>query len=256
MTTEEKIKYASWLSRVGLLRMGAIRQSCVAAAKITTEVLRSLGVQARPITASVLVATDGWLKAMEENGGPPKSPDELKGWWDTHRAYSLGVMYDPIPQAGAWNAHMIVLAGPGQSYLVDPSIDQLSHPQRDLPLEPLVFDMSGQDVFSQLEFRRGRTQAVSHWSPDEAGQGFIIVHSVFPADRSFRKLNDFRMFEHRYGDMARSIAQTIQRMDELKLTGHTLPPLPPLPDAPDDPSLRAQDRTPEYLSRLRQTADG
>lgn len=252
MTTEEKIRYATWLSRVGLLHSGAVKQSCLASGKITTEVLRSLNIPARPVTATVLAATEGWVKRMERTG-PPASPEELEEWWTTDRAYSVGVMHDSEPDSNAWTAHLVVLAGPGHSYLVDPSADQLARPQFDLPVTPLVFDMGGQTEFNQHEFRRGRTQAVSYWQADEQQQGFVIVHSIFPADRSFRDLNDFRLFEYRYGDMARSIVTTLKDMDEAGLTGDSLPPLPELPDAPDDPVLKARPRAMKP-GRIRQTA--
>lgn len=241
MTTEEKIKYAAWLSRVGLLRMGLARQSCLASGAVTTEVLRSLGITARPMTASVMAATEPWVRKMEA-GNKPTSEETLDRWWEEDRAYSVGVMHDPIPEKGSWTAHLIVLAGPGESYLVDPSLDQLSRPQYDLPLEPLVMDMGEQRVFNQHEFRRGRTQAVGQFTDDDGGRSFYVIYSCFPTDRSFRTAPDFAYFQQRYGEMALSISQVIRQMHEDGLTGDSLPPLPPLPDSHDDPALIARPR--------------
>lgn len=251
MTTQEQIRYATWMSRVGLLASGAIKQSCVASAKITTEVLRSIGIGARPMAASVIVGTDGWVRRMETGDRP--TAETWDDWWEQDRAYSLGIAYDPEPSAGAWHAHMIVLAA-GQRYLVDPSLDQLARPQRDLPLEPVVVDMAEEAQINLHEFRRGRIQAVTSWHDDKAQQGFKVVWSCFPSDRSFRELPDWTLFEPRYGVMIRSIAATLKQMHAEGLTGDTLPELPPLPDAHDEPSLRAKVTPPEKLRRIRMTA--
>lgn len=256
MTEEEKIKYAMYMSRVGLLASGAIRQSCVASAKITTEVLRSLDIYARPMTASVLVATGGWFTRAEKEGRFPRR-DEADQWWEEDRAYSLGVAYDPEPSEGAFSGHMIVLAGEGARYLVDPSLDQLSRPQRDLPLDPVYLDLTAMDhpAFDQRQFRLGKIQAITGWTHDnDPAKEMIVVWSCFPGDRTFRQLPDFTMFRVRYGEMTDSIVETIKDMEAAGMTGDTLPPLPAIPEAPDAPHLVARARTPEELQRIRMSA--
>jgi hypothetical protein len=254
MTEQEKIKYAMWLSRVLLLRSGAIKQSCIASAKITTEVLRSLGIAARPMCASVMAATKPFMDRLERGEKPV--PENTEPWWEEDRSYSIGVMYDPEPNPGSFTGHMIVLAGAGHRWLVDPSIDQISRPQRDLAIEPVMVDLHQEQRFDQREFRLGRTQAITGWIDEDTDKQFIIVWSCFPADRSFRKLNDFTMFEYRYGEMTRGIVDVIKELDEDGVTGDALPPLPPLPDAPDGPGLAARVKTDEERARVRMTAHG
>jgi hypothetical protein len=259
MNEREKIEYATRLCRVGLLRSGAIRQSCVASGALVTEVLRRLDIPARPMTASVVAGTAQWAKRVEAGNLP--AMDEWDRVWEEERVASVGVAYDPTPSEGAWTGHLIVLGGAGQRYLIDPSLDQLARPDKGMPLIPAVVDMAEGEGIDHHEFRRGRTQAITHWdvSDQEAAtligvSGVVVIWSCFPADRSYRTLNDFTLFEYRYGSMARSIVDVIREMDEAGLTGDALPDLPEIPDAPDDPSLIARPRTREELARTRMSA--
>lgn len=248
VTQEEQIKYAMWLSRVVILGGGGIRQSCIASAKVTTEVLRSLGIAARPMAASILVATKAWVDKMEAGERPT---EETWPQWEEAGAWSVGVAYDAEPQEGAWTAHMIVLAGPGQKYLLDPSLDQTARPEKGIVTEPAMIDLS-KAPFNQHEFRRGRTQAIIQGQDEDTGTEMVIVWSLFPHDRTFRDSNDWKLFQVRYGMAARSIVQAIEKMKKDGLTGDTLPPLPPLPDAPDDPKLKA---APRAIGRQRFVAE-
>lgn len=100
-----------------------VRHSCIATARIVTEVLSRFGVAARP--QPVRVGLVGAGDAARHFRAIAAMSDE-----------DLEASYQPATApgtAGDWSGHLVTVAA--ETVLIDPSVDQLSRP--DLPVHPI-----------------------------------------------------------------------------------------------------------------------
>jgi hypothetical protein len=122
-----------WLTQFANATRRAMRdrwhaRSCIAATRIGLEVLRAFGVVGYPTPVTVAAFNRaGWLAFQRE-------PDQPVTESDIPNAWAVGIVGTGAvdQQTGSWDGHLVLHVN---RYLVDLSADQLSRPQRNLPVD-------------------------------------------------------------------------------------------------------------------------
>jgi hypothetical protein len=104
--------------------------SCIASSRVLIDVLRSLGVLARPVAVRTVALNAEAFRLFAEDV-------PVENWPPT--AHSVGVAATGEKTDGRWDGHLVVVSG---DWLIDPSADQMSRPGKNLVLDdPLVMPL-------------------------------------------------------------------------------------------------------------------
>lgn len=143
MERETALEWVAYLAlahrtREAVLGAGYQRDSCVLSARVAHEVLRRHGISSRPLTVRWVLVNRAWAEQHEAIAA--------SGWdWEAYPdAWNVGVGAgddDPGPRGKrqGWAGHLVVLTGSG--WLIDPSVDQGSRPERHIVAEPLAVEL-------------------------------------------------------------------------------------------------------------------
>jgi hypothetical protein len=133
--------------------------SAIAAVRCALDALEVVGVAARPLRVRVVVANAAYAAAMSEaSGRPPRIPGEQERWERERGALRYTIGYpitsrsrldrpEDAPRPGVpppydpAGLHLVAVAE--EAYLLDPSLDQASRPDRGFVLDPLVAPVDG-----------------------------------------------------------------------------------------------------------------
>lgn len=217
----------AYMARLQLLARGdIIRQSCIASTKVTLEVLRELGVLARPMICSVQAFNKPMADRLDRGEVP--TADDAWTWWEEDGSWSVGVQIQDPPQPGALGAHLVAIVQ--RSLLVDASLDQMDRPQRGIRLGPSVFGMPDEQY---RHFMDGGQVAVTD------NEGTVIVYVASPMDRRFQESKDWVLWQERYGTLAADIVDWVRRLESGEADPGLVKKLAevPLPSAPDSERL-------------------
>ncbi len=67
------------------------RDSCIGSTKVLIEVLKHFGISAEPMPVQAYVYNPHFLAALERGDHPPQEPAELTSWFETRKAWAIGV---------------------------------------------------------------------------------------------------------------------------------------------------------------------
>lgn len=124
-----------------LMRQWLSPNSCIAATRITMNILNVFGIDARPLPVVATVHNPAWLALGRKLKRQP-TVDEQKA--DPGNAWSVGLGFndpesrDSYPvDPNNWAGHLVALTL-NDALLIDGAIDQASRPQYDMPIPPIV----------------------------------------------------------------------------------------------------------------------
>lgn len=107
------------------------QRSCIASVRILTEVLGYFGHASEPLPCTTLV--------FNARGHEMANLGVPVGEWP-EEAHSIGAVGTGVvrPETNGWDGHLIAIVE--DQWLVDPSLDQFSRPERDITTYPVVLD--------------------------------------------------------------------------------------------------------------------
>jgi hypothetical protein len=114
--------------------------SCIAATRVTVNVLGAYGISARPYPVAAMVYNRAYMRLAARLGRWPEIEEQHA---DPAGAWSLGVGVEGDPDDPRWSTrngydgHLVALAL-NDTLLLDASLDQASRPERDIELRPSV----------------------------------------------------------------------------------------------------------------------
>lgn len=165
-----------WLTTDGvpIIRERWLPRSCIASTRIGMGVLKHYGIPCYPQAVKVDALNRAAARAV------------LEGWTDPVALEEAGVKMVGIDGtgaldnvAGSWDGHLVLVTADatGLEIIVDLTLDQMSRPEHDLPLEPVVlpvfdgwpfgvtFPGSGvQVLYRKIPTRSYRS--TKDWNPD------------------------------------------------------------------------------------------
>lgn len=125
---QEILKLINTVCRTETLRQFSVT-SCVASTRVLTDVLQYFGHSSEPLPVTVVAMNEGALEQLHQ--GVP-----VEDW--PQDAWSVGVVGTGVSENKRWDGHLVAIVD--GKWLVDPSLDQASRPQRGLKLDPCVLD--------------------------------------------------------------------------------------------------------------------
>lgn len=144
MERETALEWVAYLqlakvARSAVLDAGYQADSCVLSARVAHEVLRRHGIRSHPVTVRWVLVNRAWAEQHEAIAA--------SGWdWQAFpEAWNVGIGAgedDPGPRGSrqGWAGHLAVVAG---EWLIDPSVDQGSRPERHIVAEPMAVWLDG-----------------------------------------------------------------------------------------------------------------
>jgi hypothetical protein len=146
---------------------------CVAATRISVELLRALQLPTRPLMVRVGVLNP----ALVAKGRMPASTDEGNRWADEDNA-ALVVCGDPRVNGDApWSGHVVAIAG--ERWLIDLALPELSRPQKCIELAPLLA-------------RVGPAFLAGHETLELMQNGCRLIYDAFPMNWSYAGSRDWQ----------------------------------------------------------------
>lgn len=120
--------------------------SCIASTRVLMTVLDYFGYPSEPMPVRLAVFTrQGW--DMAERGVP------VAEW--PNEAWSVGINGSGATNGKRWDGHLVVsLVVDDNRFMLDPSIDQVSRPQRGIILTPSIFGIEEWPAGTPLRFER------------------------------------------------------------------------------------------------------
>lgn len=118
---------------------GYAPQSCLATCKYVGQVLSELGVQVRALPIQLLVMNQPYVEQVNRVGRFPKG-EELTHWSRQENAWSVGLGFGEASEpSDTWPGHLVLMVTIADALLlVDPSIDQVNHPERLIKIDAPV----------------------------------------------------------------------------------------------------------------------
>ncbi len=109
---------------------------CIASTRITIEVMRNLGIKARPMPVKAVAINPALTRKIDEHGWPEVWPEDWEAD-DSLWCVALGYGYDgPIDPEKDYDGHLVALVA--GKYLVDASIDQAERIHHDIELPDVL----------------------------------------------------------------------------------------------------------------------
>lgn len=115
--------------------------SCVASTWVLTEVLSYFGYTSEPLPVVALVFNEKGFEMASQGVPPSEWPDD---------AWSVGVEGTGVRELATrrWDGHLVALVN--GNWLIDPSLDQFSRPQRGMATNPAVLDAAEWTVRTKM----------------------------------------------------------------------------------------------------------
>jgi hypothetical protein len=176
-------------------------ESCIAATRITVDVLAVYDVPARPCRVILSLHNRAWMELAERLGRPPTIDEQVGG-----PAWSVGVGVPGEPDDprivqrqvhAPWDGHLVALAL-SDTVLLDASIDQASRPQHDLEIPPSVLAMGVPEGFTD-----GKAQVVG-----ERRNGAVVAYSYRAEGPSWEDAPDWD--PQRWGQVELAIIRAME----------------------------------------------
>jgi hypothetical protein len=146
---------------------------CVAATRITVDVLSRLQVSMRPLAVQAVI----YNPALVAKGGLPTSAEEALRWRDQDHA-AIGICgYSGTRREGHWSGHLVAIAC--EQWLIDLSLPQMNRHEQGVVLPPIVCGV-GSAFLAGMEHRGFELN------------GCRISYEAFPADESYTGAPDWR----------------------------------------------------------------
>lgn len=121
--------------------------SCIAAARVTIDVMRHFGLRAEPVSVVARASNaQYWACRARVGGRPPESQKEFERWHVQDGAYVAQVGNATAPDG---SGHVVAVVE--AHTLIDGAIDQLDRPRYNLRLPPILIAQC------QPDFRQGAT---------------------------------------------------------------------------------------------------
>ena len=147
--------------------------SCIGTVRAGLDVLRRLGVAARPVAVEVSIFNAAFVARARELDRFPLDREEGERWFEEVGAHSIAITGMNEPPERRWAGHLCLLLE--DQLLVDPSLDQVARPQYGIvPPDLMTLDAG-------LAFQQGRERIGGH----HAGTDFI--YRCHPADRGYER---------------------------------------------------------------------
>ena len=115
--------------------VGYGKDNCVLSCRVGADVLRTLGLRARPYACQVRVQNEPYFRAYMDG----HEPQESEGAWSVDIGFGPPPGHEQDPHR--IDAHAVLLVQ--QRYLLDLSIDQADRPQRNIRARPFWAEMTG-----------------------------------------------------------------------------------------------------------------
>lgn len=183
MDTPEPLATYAEIARDEIRRDFAI-DSCIASTRITIEVMKNLGIRARPLSVEVMVFNKQFHETVQAEGWPTVTGKDFEDWCDRHGAWSVGIDRSQSRGEDRWPGHLTAVVG-NKPYLVDASADQLNRPHKGIEM-PGVF-------VTPLE----QSGFVTGWEPmifvreSEGEVDMVTRYMAFPKDKTYRNSRDW-----------------------------------------------------------------
>lgn len=161
---EQRLIAFSEIAKEELVRVG-LGAECLAAGKISVEVLRQAGLVARPLTVAARVLNAEYVNHVQRLRRLPNSGEDWPG------AYAVGIGYQ---SAREWAGHLVVIVA--SEYLLDLTLDQAARPEHNLDLPPFLVWRVEEEFLSGnalVELRFGDLMST------------YVSYKAYPDDRSF-----------------------------------------------------------------------
>lgn len=152
---------------------GFNRDTCILHSRVAVDVLRELGVRARPLACRMMAGNDSW-RALSLKLGRYPVPDE----WEPE-TWCLGIGYGPDPrlERPRYDGHVIVVVN--ERWAVDLTLDQASRPAKGMELRPHFWQV-------EREFLRGDQPEVFFTEG-----GSVVTYFPLPEERGFLTVPDW-----------------------------------------------------------------
>jgi hypothetical protein len=144
-------------------------RSCISSVRILTEVLDYFGHSSEPLPCTTMVFNAKGYELAEQGVPVDQWPPE---------AHSVGALGSGRlkPEVNGWDGHLVALVE--DHWLVDPSLDQFSRPERGITTVPVVLDVT---------MWTDRSRACQWGRPD----GQVLVYQVMPSPGPWRESPDW-----------------------------------------------------------------
>lgn len=114
--------------------------SCIAATRITLDVLAHFHVLAEALPARLMIFNPAFVQRIENGAEFPKSGDVVQEWAKEDGSWTLGVGYsdEGTLAPDKWPGHLVAVTE--DRWLIDCSLDQAIRLDRDIRVGPAVWD--------------------------------------------------------------------------------------------------------------------
>lgn len=157
-----------------LIELGYARDTCILHTRVAVDILRELGVTARPLAARVMVFNAKFAEETRRLGHFPLQGDDL-----SPEAWNVVIGYgtDPSADRPGFDGHLLAVVN--ERWALDLTIDQASRPKYGIELAPHFWAVD-------QRFLRGE-------APDifEAG-GSYVRYEADPDERGFLHAGDWK----------------------------------------------------------------
>lgn len=192
------------IARQVMLDRGWRVNTCIAATRVTINVLGAFGIAARPFCTSACVYSPEWVRLRNRLGREPSIEEQIAGG-----AWSVGLgLPDPpegaeeinAPEEGdtGYNGHLVALVA-DDALLLDASIDQAARPERGIVIPPEVNFMA-----ATPEFVEGREPIVG-----ENNLGAVVVYRRREDPPDWEIAPDWDM--HRHASVELAILRALEK---------------------------------------------
>lgn len=132
------------------------KDGCIAAARVTLDVLNFFGLPAEPIVVEVVLINQA-LRALRERLGRMPSLQEQQTLDPT--CWGVGVGQEDTEGPG-WAGHLVTLVSPAPEYsvLLDPTLDQADRPHKQIIAPPVVLCAVGPEFLAGTHELAGEIQ--------------------------------------------------------------------------------------------------
>lgn len=140
--------------REPMLASGFGLDSCIASTRIALDILEHFGVEAEPMPLAIFLLNEEAIQIVESGGTLEDIKEQTLKYDISHVGgpWSIGLGAAGDKRANRWAGHLVA-ALPQHKMLVDLSADQVARPQKDMPLEPIVWVVHDEDWWAGRELR-------------------------------------------------------------------------------------------------------
>lgn len=176
----ELLHFAAYHARCEILRH-TIAESCIVSTRIVTSIYHEMGVPCVPLVVGAVAVNKQAYEKYEQGEQPHIGDDEGSFALRIPHVYQDDPEKWKVPE-DKWPAGHIVLAAANR-YLVDPSADQMSFPEKGITLGPLIIDLG--DAYEAVV-------EGDHEPHVETDQGAHLQYMPFPDDTSYLTAEDWQ----------------------------------------------------------------